>query len=307
MLGICCQWLEPKAGKIDVYENVTGERSLLLGRFTKGEYSPEFIREIWLSNIRSLDKLYRLAHGSGLRMLRLSSGIFPLFDKIAKSPEYTGMIEDCLNKLGELKLDDMRLTCHPGQFVVLSSDSDSVVENSVRDLDYHATIMDALGQPRNHRTVINIHGGKRGRSERLIANILSLPEKVRSRLTLENDELCYSVKDLFRVWQATGTPIVLDSHHWSFNTGDQTLEEAMDMASSTWPDGIRPVQHISNSEPGTESGSFTERRQHSFRIWKVPEPQQHANNSGLADIEVECKGKNLGFLPYLSEIGLSLV
>ena len=164
--------------------------------------------------------------------------------------------------------------------------------------------MDRLGAAASTQSAINIHGGKRGSPDRLVKSILALPDNVRSRLTLENDENCWSVKDLMPISAATGVPVLFDSHHHTFNDGGLPGEEAMLAAASTWPQGILPLQHISNTEPGLEGGNFTERRAHSWAIHTIPDYQKNFYNSGKCDIEMECKGKNLGFLPYLDKLGV---
>ena len=77
---------------------------------------------------------------------------------------------------------------HPDQFVVLSSDSEGVVANSVKILQMHADIMDLLDQPRSPWALLEIHGGKSGRADALVDRIALLPEAIRCRIGLENDE-----------------------------------------------------------------------------------------------------------------------
>ncbi len=58
----------------------------------------------------------------------------------------------------------------------------------------------------------------------------------------------YSVKDLYEgIHKRIGIPIVFDYHHYKFNTGGQTEQEALEMALSTWGD-ITPVVHYSESK-----------------------------------------------------------
>jgi len=153
---------------------------------------------------------------------------------------------------------------------------------------------------------INIHGGKSNRSSRLIDSIKSLPAGVRNRLTLENDERCYNVVDLLSVNLATSTPVCFDSHHHTFNEGDLTMQDAFDAACATWPGGIRPLQHISNTDPSRSTGSFLERRKHSDFIHYVPQCQLVGLRSGLIDLEVEAKQKNMAVFKMAKDFGLEL-
>jgi UV DNA damage endonuclease len=125
-------------------------------------------------------------------------------------------------------------------------------------------------------------------------------------LTLENCETCYSLVDLLPVSLETSVPIVWDSHHHVFNDGGLTPEEACAAALETWPKGIRPLQHISNTEPGSEGGSFTERRKHSDMIHYVPECQRLLLMNDDLDVEVEAKLKNFAVLDMSRRFSIPL-
>jgi len=309
MLGVCCQWLEEKKTKTgSKYVNKVGERALQLGRFQNGEYSADHVRSVWLGNIAGISNIVSDIRKSGVGMFRIGSSLLPLFDKICASPEGPALLDEATQTLRDVSIlfKGLRLTMHPGQFVVLNSDSDLVVENSIRELSYHALVMDSLGVASTPQFAINVHGGKRGNADKLLKGIDSLPENVRQRLTLENDENCWSVADLLPISRSTGVPIVYDSHHHVFNDGGLSGEDAMLEAAATWPNGIRSLQHLSNTEPGMEGGNFTERRAHSWAIRQMPDHQKQFYVAGESDIEMECKGKNLGFIPYLDVLGVSL-
>lgn len=309
MLGVCCQWLEEKKTKTGIkYVNKIGERALQLGRYESGAYSQDHIESVWLGNIAGIRSIIPDLKSTGIGLFRIGSTLLPLFDKIQPIAQYSDLLLKAGQQLNALGKDLLgtRLTTHPGQFVVISSDSDTVVENSIRELAYHAFVMDSLGLPQTPECPINIHGGKRGAVTRLIEGINRLPHNVKTRLTLENDETCWSVSDLLPIAAETGVPIVFDSHHHAFNEGGLNGEAAMLAAAATWPSGIRPVQHLSNTEPGMEGGSFTERRQHSWAIKYIPDYQKEYYLAGKSDIEMECKGKNLGFVPHIDTLGIPL-
>ncbi len=296
-LSVCCQWLEPRTkrdGTI-VYENSIEEKLLQLGAFKKGKYTEEHIKQVYINNINELIKLIPKLKTNNIKSFRMSSNVLPLFEfceEIAKTPEITNRFQ----VLGKLFLENnIRVSCHPGQFTVISSDSDQVIANSVKELNYHAWMFEQMGFDRTPYYAINIHGGKRGNTQRAIETILALPEETRSRLTLENDESSYSVLELLKIHEKTGTPIVWDSHHHSFNTGDMDYNEACEETIKTWGN-IKPLQHLSNTEPGLETGSFTERRKHSYHIHYIPEKQKQVMMENIVDVDVEAKGKNLAVI-----------
>lgn len=309
MLGVCCHWLKPKTVRSgDVtYVNAMNERSLQLGRFRSGLYTLAHIKKTYIENINSLLSMLPQIAASGIKLFRVSSSLFPLCDKVDRSTWENDEVMKLLANVGNLiKKFDMRVTTHPGQFCVISSDNPSTVTNSVFELTFHAMIFDAIGLPRSPHAAINIHGGKSNRTQQLIDVINILPDNVRSRLTLENDESSYSVLQLLEVHFATGVPIVFDSHHHTFNDDDLTLEEACAASIETWAPGIVPLQHISNTEPELVNGSFTDRRKHSQFIHSIPEPQLSLLKNRMIDVEVEAKQKNLAVLQLTKDFGIPL-
>lgn len=310
MLGICCHYLKeetkPRSGE-KILINEMDERTLQLGRFRSGKYSNEVIMSTYISNVRNLSKMLPKIRNSGVKLFRISSALFPLSDQVDRSLWDNQHILKHLKEAGDfIKSNDMRVSTHPGQFCVLSSDSDKVVENSFKELAIHGWLFDAMGLDHSPEWAINIHGGKSDRSSRLIEQIKSLPDNVRKRLTLENDELCYNVIDLLQVHKATNVPIVFDSHHATFNDGGLKPQEAFDATAETWPSGIRPLQHLSNTEPALVNGSFSERRKHSDLIHYVPDCQLRALRNDTVDVEIEAKMKNVSVFKMAKDFQIPL-
>ena len=236
----------------------------------------------------------------------MSSNVLPLFDRTGNMAQTDQLLLYKFKKLGRLFLDNgIRVTSHPGQFTVISSDSDLVIANAIKELEYHSWMFDAMGFEKTPYHAINIHGGKRERSDRMVETILSLPENVRKRLTLENDERCYNVRQLLDVSEKTGVPVVWDSHHHVFNDAGMTMDEAMWESAATWGD-IKPLQHLSNTTPGLENGSFTERRKHSYYIHYIPDVQREAMEADIVDVDIEAKGKNLALLKMRKDFSLKV-
>src|SRR5690606_38364034 len=78
-----------------------------------------------------------------------------------------------------------------------------------------------------------------------------LPEPVRRRLVLENDDLRYSAADALAVHDMTGVRLVFDhQHHWCLNPARLDLRETVAKFLQTCPAGERPKIHYSS--PRTE-------------------------------------------------------
>lgn len=304
MIGLCCQYMEKKPNK-DIYYNILEERHLQYGRFLKNEYSHKQIEEVWINNITNLYKVLQRIHTEGFKLFRVSSNLFPLFDSVPQLKE-SNSIKSILNDIGKFIFDkQMRLTTHPDQFVVISSNKESVIENSIRILEHHAWIFDQMNLPESPFYAMNIHGGAKGNSHILIDSIKKLKSSVKNRLTLENDERSFNVKDLYEVYKETGVPICWDSHHHTFNNAELSLEEGLKLAKSTW-NNIKPLTHLSNTDPTLVNGSFTDRRKHSDYVHYIPECQLQDNNNNQIDIEFEFKMKNVAIKKAVTDFNINL-
>jgi UV DNA damage endonuclease len=296
-LGVCCQWLEPRTkrdGSV-VFENSINERTLQLGRFQQGAYTKAYIRDVYINNINEIIKLVPKLVANKLKLFRLSSNLFSLSEYNKDILDNDEQISLLLAKLGNAFMSaGIRVTTHPDQFVVLSSDNPITVKNAIKELTHHAWVFDKMGLSVSRNAAINIHGGKSNRAQQLISVVRNLPDNVRNRLTFENDESAYSIVDLLSVYESTGVPIVWDSHHHTFNDGGLSLDDAYSLSVYTWKaSGCKPLQHLSNTTPGLENGSFTDRRKHSDYIHYVPDCQREGLLVDVIDVDVEAKMKNL--------------
>ena len=234
----------------------------------------------------------------------MSSDVFPWMSEyeFRELPDYD---EICylLDDAGEYAtLNNHRLTFHPGPFNVLGSPNDKVVDKTIKELNQHSQMMDLMGFFPSHYNKINIHvggtygGDFEGTASRWVKNFYRLDENTRSRLTLENDDKAsmWSVKRLYElIYQRVGVPIVFDYHHFRFCTGDQTQEEAIQMAASTWPAGIRPVVHLSESRREEQGDEKIRAQAHSDWIYN-PVPRHGVQY----DMMLECKMKEQALIRY---------
>jgi UV DNA damage endonuclease len=247
----------------------------------------EKLRWIYTENIARLRKAVEFCLTSDINLYRMTSALFPFSDE-AMGVE---ILEEFADELAEIGMDalnrKLRLVLHPDQFVVLSSDSDTVIENSVKILKMHAKTMDLLKQPRSEWAATNIHGGKSGRIDKLVASIEKLPDEIRSRLTFENDEYAYSSAEILEVCRRADVAMVFDAHHHVVRENledynDQSVADAFWAARETWKNPENQMVHISNGR--TQFGD----RAHSDLIVTMPEVFRFA-----PWIEVEAKHKEL--------------
>ena len=283
---------------------ITTNRSMIKKTFI--DKGIDYAGELSLLNARDLCEIVKWNVENGINFFRISSDIFPWASEynIEDLPQYQ-RIKTVLSSCGNYTRDNsVRLTSHPGPFNVLVSPREHVVQNTITDLTNHGKVFDLLGLDRTPYNKINIHcngvyGDKQSALDRFCKNFELLPESVQTRLTVENDDKAsmYSVKDLMYIHERIGIPIVFDYHHHKFCTGDMTEQEALELAISTWPKGITPVVHYSESKALHESNQKLKPQAHSDYINNLP--STYGNN---VDIMVESKAKELSILPHLNLI-----
>jgi len=258
----------------------------------------EKISRVCLDNAEALVEAVHTVARLGIGAFRISSPLLPRYTH----PE-VGYSLDLLPEGGKIRRRlaavkrnaaalDIRLSFHPDQFVVLSSPHRDVVRKSVRELDYQALLAEQVGAD-----VINLHAGgaygdKPAALKRLRRTIAQLSDPIRTRLTLENDDLTYTPADLLPVCRELGLPLVYDVHHHRCNPDELSVEEATEAAHITWlAVGREPCFHLSSPRDG----------------WRAADPRPHQDYVDLRDfpacwrnldctVDVEAKAKELAVL-----------
>jgi UV DNA damage endonuclease len=263
----------------------------------------DYVSDLVLQNVADLERIIDWNEEMGIKMYRMSSDMFPW----ATEYEFTDLkdwneIQKILQRCGaKATMYKQRLSFHPGPFNVLVSPKENVVLNTIKDLEVHGRIMDAMELSKTPYNKINIHcngvyGDKQSAMDRFITNFDKLSNSVKTRLTIENDDKAsmYSVKDLYYgIYKKVGVPIVFDYHHHQFCTGDMSEQEALEMALSTWGD-IKPVTHYSESRRDEQEDKTIRVQAHSDYVYDKIE--MYGNDF---DIMVEAKAKELAVDRYL--------
>ena len=282
-------------------EPITTGRGMIKRTFeSKGV---DYASEITLANVKDLHNIMAWNVLNGHNFYRMTSGLAPWkteyeWDDLKDIKE----IKQWLRSAGTMaNTHGVRVTSHPGPFNVLVSPNENVVENTFKDLIMHGDVFDFMGLSRTHYNKINIHcngvyGDKQSAMDRFCKNFERLPDSVKSRLTVENDDKAsmYSVKDLMYIHGRIGIPIVFDYHHHKFCTGDLSEQQALELAMSTWPDGIVPVVHYSESKAEHQLDESIRPQAHSDLINKLPDTY-----GNIVDIMVEAKHKELAIKEFM--------
>lgn len=299
-LGYCCINNELRK------KNIFTSRGLR--KATLAEKGLSYVCELAKGNLIDINPHLRWNENNDIHLFRLSSGIFPWMSEyeIKDLPAADLLFEHAKNT-GEryFTFNDYkhRITFHPDHFNVLASKNSTVVQKTIKELNQHAEIMDMLQLPQSHEAPINIHvnttqGGKEECLKRFRENFSYLSDSCQNRLVVENDDKAsqYTVEDLYEgLFERIKTPITFDYHHHKLNAGNQTEEEALKLASKTWPQDVRQLVHYSSSRMLNEDKKVRAQAHADYIYEKI-------ETYGLElDIELEAKAKEQALLKYRKE------
>lgn len=294
-LGLCCTFKEEKI------KFFTTTVTYCLSLKEKGKNPHDHISQLILKNSQSLLSALKYCYEKRIGCFRINSRFFPMYSY----PELLYEIEELKDgqeiiKNLELcrlfaKENDIRLTLHPDQFVILNSPQLKIVENSVRELEYHRIVADFVGAD-----VINIHlggvyGNKPEALKRFAVHFKDLSLATRRLITLENDDKSYTPEDLLPFCEKLGIPFVYDVHHHRCLKDSLSEDTVTQRALSTW--NREPLFHLSSPLHG----------------WEGKTPAMHHDYIDVEDfpiiwshfdltIEVEAKAKEVAVLKLREEL-----
>ena len=223
--------------------------------------SPERLRELIGGNLAALAPILEFNRRTGIRVFRLSSDMIPFGGHPVNRVRWWEEFAEDFARLGELIRDaGLRLSLHPGQYTVLSAVRPVVLEAAVADLLYHARLLDALGTDASHKIVIHgggIYGDKSAATARWVESFGRLPDNVRRRLIVENDERLFGVEDVLEIGHRAGVPVVFDAfHHWVMSGRADEYRPWLEAAFATWqPQDGPPKIHFSSQAPDQRPGA----------------------------------------------------
>jgi UV DNA damage endonuclease len=281
--GLCCQFLDsPIKFRTATHRYVASLESRVARRY---------LGEIAEHNALSLVAAVERCHQLGIGAFRITSQLLPLathplsgytLDRLDPS----GGIAGALAYAGALaQAYDIRLSLHPDQFVVLNSEREPVVRSGTQEMELHGEVAELVGAD-----VIVLHGGggvggATVALERLERGLDRLSPRARDRVALENDDRCFTPRDLMPLCERTGVPLVYDVHHHRCLADGYTVGEATDLAFSTWGDR-EPYVHLSSPKEGWAGPNI---RAHADYIDPKDFPEVWLERTMTVDVEAKAK------------------
>jgi len=319
-IGFACKWAEiNKKNEIASTEGLnTGGTTLAWAKRNNRSMVEQKIMDVAKQNIMNTHALVKKVATlpESLRMLRITSDMFSFYTHedykdFWKSQEVQSSLERWMAPIGETaRANNVRLSFHPDQFVVLASERDEVVNKSIEEFEYHVDMARWMGYGKQFQDFkINVHiSGRKGPQGIKDVRARLTPE-ARNCITIENDEMSWGIEASIEL--ADSLALVLDIHHHWVKTGEyiETIDDRFKKIVDSWR-GVRPVIHYSVSRedvlvnhcaatrPDMESllaqgYKKAKLRAHSDYFWNSAVNDWALTFNEHADIMCESKGKNL--------------
>jgi UV DNA damage endonuclease len=335
-VGFCCKWLSDPAECGGMKVNASNRE--LNGRSTTmrwlREHPDEAEQRQWdIMNHNAAAALKMVETVGALdparRMVRLGSEMLQGYTESGwrdwwQRPEIQDHCERIFRPIGQRARElDVRLSFHPGQFCVLASDSDDIVERSIEEFEYHADMARWMGYGatwHDHGFMINVHLSGRGGVDKFLQTLDRLTPEARNLITIENDEITNGLDCTLAV--AHRVALVLDIHHHWVKTGEYipASDPRVQRVRESWRDQRAAchysvsredvlVDHCARTRPDLAAlvaTGFTRSRlrAHSDFYWNESVNEWAATFLDDFDMECEAKGKNLARDGFLRQVGL---
>jgi UV DNA damage endonuclease len=228
-IGFACKWAEiNKKGEIASAEGLnTGGTTYAWAKRNLRAKVEEKIIDVAKTNIMNTHALVKKVATlpEPLRMLRLTSDMFSFYTMgeykdFWHSTDVQNSLERWMAPIGETaRVNDVRLSFHPDQFVVLASDREEVVNKSIEEFEYHVDMARWMGYGKTFQDMkINVHISGRQGPEGIRKAYQRLSPEARNTITIENEEITHGLEDCLTLSDLL--PIVLDIHHHWVREGE---------------------------------------------------------------------------------------
>ncbi len=217
----------------------------------------DYIVKIIQKNLTDLENILNfMSQFEKMRLFRIGSGFIPFASHPTFSFRWEEILAQKLASIGKKYLKKgFIFSMHPGQYTILNSPSMSIVQNSIREIEYSSKLLDLLGCDQNHKIIIHVGGvycDKKESIKRFIKNLLLLSKTALKRLAIENDEKNYNFGEVVQIAEISGLSPVFDFHHHQINPC-QDIKNFLRRARKIWRNP--PEIHLSSQRENARLGS----------------------------------------------------
>lgn len=331
-IGFCCKWLTDPAEcggmKVNAANRELNGRSTTM-RWLR-EHADQAEQRQWDIMNHNAAAALRMVETVGalrpeLRMVRLGSEMLQGYtERDWKAWWQRREIQDHCERIfapvGEAaRRLGVRLSFHPGQFCVLASDNEDIVNRSIEEFEYHADMARWMGYGKTFQDFkINVHISGRQGPAGIRAALPRLSAEARNCITIENDEMSWGIDASLEL--ADDLALVLDIHHHWIRTGEyiSPQDDRVKRIRDSWRGARRPVIHYSVSREDLLVGhdanvlpdmadllskgyKKAKLRAHSDFYWNRAVNEWAVTFSEEFDIQCESKGKNLASFAFAEQ------
>lgn len=223
------------------------------GKLTDEEAKLYRLRKITRENLQNTLRILKYNKAMDISVYRFTSKLVPLATHpMIEHWDYVADFKKEFREIGDfVKENNFRVSAHPDHFTLINSPNEKVIEESIKDLDYHVKIFEAMGlEDYSYKLVLHIGGlykDKKTSIERFKDNYAKLPDRIRKRIMLENDDKSYTAYDVLEICRTLDAPMVMDIHHHSCVNNGEPLEGLLEGAFDTWNnEKLKPKIHFSS-------------------------------------------------------------
>ncbi|MCW4033148.1 MAG: UV DNA damage repair endonuclease UvsE [Candidatus Bathyarchaeota archaeon] len=219
--------------------------------FRLKSYSEERLKETVKNNLGCLLRILEFNLKYKILFFRITSDLVPFASHPICQFNWQKKFKKEFATIGNfIKKHRIRISMHPDQFILLNSLSERIYENSIRELTYHADVMDLMELEYSSKIQLHvggIYGDKEKSMRRFITKFKRINVKIKKRLVIENDERLYSAKDCLNLNRETSIPVLFDTLHHECNNTGESIEKLFKELRKTWHkrDGLLMVDYSS--------------------------------------------------------------
>lgn len=261
--------------------------------FRLKSYSPNRLIDTIQNNLTCLRKILTFNVSHNLLFFRITSDLIPFASHPICTYPWQTHFKETLHSLGDfITTHKIRISMHPDQFTLINSPHTDIFARSIKELSYHAQVLDLMKLDATHKIQIHVGGkydDKKKSMQRFIHRYTQLPAPITKRLVIENDDRIYTPSDCLAIHQQTHIPILYDSFHHETNPDQHTLAEALTHIMNTWKphDGL-PMIDYSSQQPHMRKGKHAETINQSHFTNFLQKSKPHN-----CDIMLEIKDKDI--------------
>lgn len=204
------------------------------------------------NNLESLENTLLDNINNNIKMFRITSNLFPLttHKEVVEWWDPIPLFENKLKYIGNIINNyNIRISMHPGQFTVFTSDDKNITMNAFNELNHTYNILKALQLEKCPDIILHV-GGKYNDKTRAIHNFIrnfnSLTDECKKMIRFENDHNIYGTQEVYHICKFLNVPMILDVAHHKYNNNNISLNTAFKLFFDTWDNELTPKIHLSS-------------------------------------------------------------